>query len=248
MRLVAVLLVVLGLSAPAYAESEREALIEAFERISPSVGALYALESGGDFVFLCSATAVDHHEGKTVILTANHCLKKGVSYLINFGDNTLRPLTVWKVPHYIADPEDERIYGEPETDMAFFLMEGVDVPLLAMGDADAILRGQGVVMVGYPLGVAKIAYEGMVAGTFDRPNHNLDRYTLLQIFGAPGSSGSAVVDVESGEIVGVLVAAKDVGVGLPVIFATPISYRKWLAEVAPEADVGEVTAEAPAAE
>lgn len=246
-RLVAVLLLVAaigGYYGPARAaDGEREALIASFDRIAPSVGPMYALDSGGNFNFLCSATAVDRYEGQTVILTAFHCLKKGVSYLINFGDNTLRPLTVWKVPHYEADPEDVRAYGEPETDMALFLMEGTDIPIMPLSDTDATDYGQGVAMVGYPLGVAKIAYEGMVAGAFDRPNHDVDGYTLLQIFGAPGSSGSSVIDIETGEVVAVLVAGRDAGVGLPVIFATPISYRKWLAEIAPEAEVGEEVAE-----
>ena len=246
MRLLAVLMVLLGLSVPAYADDERDALMQVFDDVSPSVGALYALSSEGNFDFLCSATAVEHRDGKTVILTAYHCLRKGVSYVINFGDNVLRPLTVWKVPHYIADPDDERIYGEPETDMAFFVMDGTDVPLIPMADVDATQRGQPVAMVGYPLGVSKISYEGIVAGTFDRPGHDMADYTLLQIYGAPGSSGSSVIDVETGKVVAVLVAARDAGIGLPVIFATPISYRKWLAEIAPEASVGEVAAEEPA--
>ena len=217
----------------AYAQTEREALIETFATVSPSVGALYALESDGDLKFLCTATAVDRHRGQTVILTAYHCLERGVSYLINFGDNNLRPVTAWKIPHYEVNADAyPRAYGEPETDMALFLMEGADVPVAPLAaDSGHLVYGAKLAIVGYPLGVSKIVYEGIVAGRFERPGNDMDNYILMQIFGAPGSSGSSVVDVETGEVVGVLVAARQAMTGLPVIFATPIDYRRYLLEV-----------------
>jgi len=214
--------------------SERQALIETFAQVEPSVGALYALEAQGNFQFLCSATAVDRYDGKTVVLTAYHCTKKGVSYYVNFGDQVLRRAVVWKVPHYKVNEEKyPRIFNEPETDMALFLMDGEDVPVVPLAETSAIANGAKIAMVGYPLGLSKIMYEGIVAGRFDRPGDDMYDYLLLQIFGAPGSSGSAVVDVDTGEIVGVLVAAATSPV-LPVIFATPIDYRKWLMPVMPE--------------
>ena len=51
---------------------------------------------------------------------------------------------------------------------------------------------------------------------------------MLQSFGAPGSSGSAIVNAENNNVVGVLVSAEQSNRGLPVIFATPISYKRWL--------------------
>ena len=215
--------------------SEREDVIKAFGRLSPSVGALYAQRSSGDITFLCSATAVDRHEGKTVILTASHCLQKGVSYLINFGDNRLRSLLAWKIPHYDVDSNKyPRVYNEPDTDMALFLMDGIDVPIVKMADDEKLKPGSKIVMLGYPLGVTKIGYEGTISGYFDRLGTPLYNYLMLQIFGAPGSSGSSVIDVESGKVIGILVQAKQSYVGLPVIFATPISYRKYLLPINPE--------------
>ncbi len=206
----------------------------ALEAISPSVGALYARQAGGDMKFLCSATAIERRGADTVILTANHCLEKGVAYSINFGDGLMRPLQVWQVPHYEADEESKQKYGEPVTDLALFLMRGADVPLVSLADRAADTPGTRIVMVGYPLGVAKIAYEGIIAGRFDLAGNDLDGYLLLQIFGAPGSSGSAVVDVKTGRVIAVLVAARQAPVGLPVIFATPIEYRSNLAPVREE--------------
>lgn len=235
----------LGGTFPAAAQtavtSERQALIDVFARLEPSVGALYALEAGGNFKFLCSATAVGRYNGDTIILTAYHCTIKGVSYYVNFGDQILRRAIVWKVPHYEVDEDEHpRIFNEPKTDMALFLMHGSTVPVVPMADDSDIASGAKIAMVGYPLGLSKIMYEGIIAGRFDRPGDDMYNYLLLQIFGAAGSSGSAVVDVETGQIIGVLVAASTAPVGLPVIFATPIDYRKWLLDVLPEkaADIG----------
>ncbi len=222
------------------AKTERENLIETFASLSKSVGALYALESGGNMRFLCSATAVGKHEKATIILTAYHCVQKGVSYLITFGDNQFHPLSVWQIPHYeISKGKSPRAYNEPETDMALFLMENGDMPLAKMDDGKTQITGSKLAMVGYPLGVAKISYEGIVAGHLNRPGADLHGYVLMQIFGAPGSSGSAVVSAKTGKVVGVLVAAKGDRAGLPVIFATPISFKKYLKPVPGSPGAGE---------
>src|SRR3972149_4528231 len=63
--------------------------------IPPAVGALSARQAGGDMKFLCSATAIKRRGDDTVILTANHCLEKGVAHPINFGDWLFLPLLVF---------------------------------------------------------------------------------------------------------------------------------------------------------
>ena len=229
-RALIVSLLSIGMAIPAYA-SERDDIIRAFAKAAPSVGALYGVQEAGDMRFLCTATAVDRHEGQTVVLSAHHCLEKGVSYFINFGDNQMRPLTAWQAPHYEVDKEKSpRKYNEPETDMALFLMNGTDVPILTMADNSRLNPGTKVLTVGFPLGVTKINYEGTVAGFFNRVGSSRHGYMMLQIFGAPGSSGSAVISL-NGEVVSVLVSAKQAPIGLPVIFATPIEYKENLVPI-----------------
>jgi len=212
--------------------SERDDIKAQFARLDPSVAALYSLSEGGDIKFLCTATAVNHEGDALVLLTAFHCVQRGVSYLVSFGDNRFHSVRVWQIPGYeISATEHPRAYGQPKTDMALFLLnEGLDVPVVAMADSAIIEIGSSLVSVGFPLGLAKIGYEGSVAGYFNRSGSDEDGYVMLQIFGAPGSSGSAVVDVSSGEIIGVLVQARG-RTGLPVILATPIHYLKYLVPV-----------------
>ncbi len=203
--------------------TERERIIEKFEEVSKSVGALYSMDSEGDMSFLCSATAIDRVHNRTVILTANHCTRSGVAYLINFGDNNFRSLSIWKIPHYeISKQRFPKRFNEPDTDMTLFLMEGMDVPVIKVDIKARLKTGEKVVMVGYPKGIAKISYEGIVSGYLDRPGSNEYGYLLLQIFGAPGSSGSSIISMNTGKVIGVLTAAST-SRGLPVMFASPTS-------------------------
>ena len=227
-RILAILLLLAATTANA---GERDDIIRAFAKATPSVGALFAMQENGDMKFLCSATAVDRHEGQTVVLSANHCLEKGVSYRIDFGDGYMRPLTAWKIPHYEVDAQKHpKRYNEPDTDMALFLLPGQDVPILQLAERSSLLPGARVLTIGFPLGVTKITYEGTVAGFFNRLGSVRYGYMMLQIFGAPGSSGSAVLDLD-GNVVSVLVSAKQAQAGLPVIFATPIEYKEHLIPV-----------------
>lgn len=236
-NIIAALLLLLvwgGGSGGAKADAERDTIITQVAKVSTSVGALYAQEEQGDIKFLCTISAVGEEAGKTIGLTANHCLQKGVAYLANFGDNQLRPSTAWKIPHYVVDDKKyPRRYDEPETDMALFLISGPKIPALALSTQPKPPVGTRVLMVGFPLGVAKIAYEGSLAGYFDRPGSDVSGYLLLQIFGNAGSSGSAVINAETGQVVGILAAATSSGFGLPVIFAVPIGYQENLMPVRP---------------
>lgn len=216
--------------------TERQKLIETFSNVSASVGALYALESDGDMAYLCTGTAVGTYNDKTIIITAYHCIKKGVSYLINFGDNTFHSLGVWKIPRYeINSIKYPRAYNEPKTDIALFLLDKSNIPIVSLANNGRLITGSKIAMVGFPLGLAKISYEGTVAGYLDRPGSAQYNYMLLQIFGAPGSSGSAIISVDTGQIVAILVSGQSSRTGLPVIFAVPIDYLKYL-RIVPGAD------------
>lgn len=217
------------LAVPAFAGDRH---VDLMAKASPAVGALYKMEDDGDMSFLCSVTAIGHEDKATVLLTAFHCVTKGVSYRVTFDGKTYLAARVWKIPGYeVDDKKYRRAYHEPEVDMAMFLVDGADVPIMDLADAAHMEPGREIVTVGFPLGVAKVHYAGSVAGVFDRPGSNEDGYQLLQTFGAPGSSGSSILSLETGKIVSVLVSARQQRVGLPVIFATPIEYRRFLQEV-----------------
>ena len=206
-----------------------------FAHATPSVGALYAHTEEGNLKFLCSITATDRHEDAVVMLTAWHCVGSGTAYVVSFNGRQFYDARLWKGPHYHIDPKGSpRIFGEPETDLALFLVDGLpsNTPIIPVS-VRLIAQGDRVIMVGFPLGIAKIGYEGLVAGHFNRPGAAYDGYLLLQIFGTSGSSGSAIIGPDA-RIAGVLVAGRTGSIGLPVIFAVPIRYQRYLLEVKPK--------------
>lgn len=202
------------------------------EKVSPSVGALYKMEDGGNMSFLCSVTAVGKDGGSTVLLTAYHCVNKGVSYRVTFDGKTWHQARVWKIPGYeVDDKKYRRNFSDPEVDMAMFLVDGIDAPIVPLAQNSKMPVGSEFVNIGFPLGIAKIHYRGSIAGVYDRQGADQDGYVLLQAFGAPGSSGSSIIDAQTGEIKSVLVSGRGGRAGLPVIFATPINYRTYLKPV-----------------
>lgn len=209
-----------------------ESLVDIFAKISPSIAALYKQDANGSLQFSCSATAVEKQVKRVLLLTALHCVDKDVAYMVSFDGKQFHSARVWSLPRWKADPEKHKKgYGVPEVDMAFFSVEStLDVPVIAMTDDSGVQAGHPIVMVGFPLGVTKIAYNGIISGRLNRPGDAMDGYVTMQIFGSPGSSGSSVIDQETGEIIGVLVSAMQQG-GLPVIFATPASYRRYMLEL-----------------
>lgn len=217
--------------------SNADELTDIFAKVSPSVGALYKRTSNGSIEFLCSITAVDHRAGETVVLSARHCVSKDVAFMVSFDGDQFHSARVWKLPHDALDKSRyPRPYGESRTDMALFLVAG-EFPTIPLGDDTDARPGDPIAVVGFPLGVTKIRYSGYIAGRLNRPGDDQDGYLILQSFGAPGSSGSSVVSVATGEVIAVLVSGQSGRSGLPVIFATPISYQKYLCDVhAPELD------------
>lgn len=236
MRYLVAIAVMFVMSAKA-AEPEQRSLEDVFQKVSPAVAALYAQKSDGSLQFLCSITATEKTPKRTLMLTAFHCVEKDVAYMVSFDGRRFYAARVWSVPRWKVNPEQHRrAFGTPDVDMAFFAVdEELDVPVVTLGNDGAVRPGRKIVTVGYPLGVTKVSYNGIVSGRLERPGSSLDGYLTLQIFGSPGSSGSAVIDQDSGHVVGVLVSARQEFVGLPVIFATPINYREYLLEARPSA-------------
>lgn len=208
-------------------------LIELFSRTSPAVGALYTQSSGGDLKFTCTVTVIKKSGGKTHLLTAGHCVDRDVAYMVTLDGHRFYSARVWRLaPEKIDRQKNKRKHGQPKVDMALFVVdEELPVDVVPIGLGISIEPGRPIATVGYPLGVTKVRYSGTIAGHLERPGAEQDGYIILQIFGAPGSSGSAVIDVSTGKIIGVLVSGKQASAGLPVIFAVPIRYQDYLISV-----------------
>ncbi len=227
-KLLAALAAVCLLAGASFAASLEERLAQ----VSLAIGALYAQNAQGDLKFLCSTTVVGKTDKRVELLTAKHCVEKDVSYLVTFDGRQFYSANIWKLPPELVSPTKYvRPYNQPETDAALFVIDQpLDVPVVPLGDDKALAAGRAIFTVGFPLGAAKISYSGQIAGRYARPGADINGYLILQIFGAPGSSGSAVIEEATGKVVGILVAGRQ-AFGTPVIFATPISYLPLLRPV-----------------
>lgn len=188
--------------------------------VQDSVGALYRRNFSNDLSFTCTITAIANEGDYVVMLTAKHCINETQKhYLVTFNNTTFYNAELYKIPReHPDDPQD--------IDMALLRAKNVSQPLLPTGASEAVKIGSEVLTVGFPNGMAKLQFQGHLAGRVDNPSEKYHKYLLLQIFGSYGSSGTSVVSKADNKIVGVLVAMTTSGT--PIFFVTPIEYMQYL--------------------
>ncbi len=110
-------------------------------------------------------------------------------------------------------------------DLALLQFEGAPVPRLAVRDSDAVLEGQSIAFMGFPiggaLGYSPVTHRGMISSrtAISLPPANsrqLDARTLrslrdgsfdifqLDATAYPGNSGGPMFDADNGEVLGVI--------------------------------------------
>jgi len=110
-------------------------------------------------------------------------------------------------------------------DLALLKIDGPALPALPLADADSVQQGQGVVLLGFPiggvLGFSTVAHQGIVAAITQaalpaQTSRQLDErniahirradFAILQLDATafPGNSGGPLLDAASGAVVGVM--------------------------------------------
>jgi hypothetical protein len=113
--------------------------------------------------------------------------------------------------------------GDRQRDLVIMRIEAQKLPVLSLGDSNAIHPGDSVVAIGHPLGLEDTVSNGLVSAI-----RKLDEdLTVLQISApiAPGSSGGPIFN-DRGEVIGVATAIMMGGQNLN--FGLPITYVKDL--------------------
>jgi serine protease Do len=154
------------------------------------------------------------------ILTSEHVIRDAVEIHVTLANR--KP--------YRAKP----VGSDPRRDLAVIRIEAADLPVLPLGDAAQLRRGQFVLALGSPFGFgrdgqASLSF-GIVSGTgraIPGVGRQLDRYygNLIQTDAAinPGNSGGPLVNLD-GQIVGVnVVISSQSGASEGVGFAVPIT-------------------------
>ena len=117
----------------------------------------------------------------------------------------------------------EVLAASTEHDLALLRVEARNLPVLSLGDSDAMRAGDAVVAIGNPLGLEDTVSNGLVSArrTLDHGNE------VLQISApiAPGSSGGPIFN-ERGEVIGiataVLLEGQNLNFGMPARYLLPM--------------------------
>ncbi|HEX4449193.1 MAG TPA: trypsin-like peptidase domain-containing protein [Polyangiaceae bacterium] len=117
----------------------------------------------------------------------------------------------------------EVLAASPEHDLALVRVEAHGLPVLALGDSDAMRPGDAVVAIGNPLGLEDTVSNGLVSA-----RRKLEAGTeVLQISApiAPGSSGGPIFN-DRGEVIGVATAilqeGQNLNFGMPARYLVPM--------------------------
>lgn len=129
------------------------------------------------------------------IVTNNHVIDGAERLEITLNDNRQFNATV--------------IGTDPNTDLALIKIDAKDLPVIPMGDSDALKVGEWVLAVGNPFGLTSTVTTGIVSAkarsissaTNGRPM-GLESYIQTDAAVNPGNSGGALVNLD-GELVGI---------------------------------------------
>ena len=191
------------------------------ENITGSIGALYRRSSDNSLQFSCTVSALTQSGPNLVLLTADHCVEESQRYYhVTFDGLQFYVAELHKIPRMKPD--------DPKVDLALLLIKGLVVKPLGIGKSKDTPLGAEIFTIGFPQGISKIMYKGYIGGVVDNVSSGAHGYLILQIFGSSGSSGTAVLSAKDSSIMGVLVSGSSASVGLPVLFATPIEYLRYL--------------------
>jgi len=126
-----------------------------------------------------------------------------------------------------------RVIGtDPETDLAVLYIELDNLPVIALGDSDALQVGDQVLAIGNPFGVGQTVTSGIVSalGRSQLGINTFENFIQTDAAINPGNSGGALVDIH-GNLMGINTAIYSrTGGNMGIGFAIPISTAKLVLE------------------
>ena len=126
----------------------------------------------------------------------------------------------------------EIVLRDPKTDLAILRLKGVhNLPVLELGDSDAVEVGDLVLAIGNPFGVGQTVTSGIISALARTQVSASDYQLFIQTDAAinPGNSGGALVDV-NGRLIGINTAIySKSGGSMGIGFAIPVNMVKVVA-------------------
>lgn len=121
---------------------------------------------------------------------------------------------------------------DPETDLAILKVDLGDLPVITLGDSDALAIGDLVLAIGNPFGVGQTVTSGIVSalGRTELGINTFENFIQTDAAINPGNSGGALVDIQ-GRLMGINTAIYSrSGGSMGIGFAIPTSTAKSVLE------------------
>ena len=121
---------------------------------------------------------------------------------------------------------------DPDTDLAILKIELDKLPVIVLGDSDALLVGDAVLAIGNPFGVGQTVTGGIVSalGRNQLGINTFENFIQTDAAINPGNSGGALVDI-NGALMGINTAIYSrSGGSMGIGFAIPVSTAKQVLE------------------
>lgn len=154
------------------------------------------------------------------IVTNNHVIDEAERLEVTLNDNRTFDATV--------------VGSDPTTDLALIKIDTKDLPVIPMGDSEALKVGEWVLAVGNPFGFTSTVTAGIVSakgrsiGSGGHGRMNIESYIQTDAAVNSGNSGGALVNL-AGELIGINTAIySQTGSYAGYSFAIPTSIVKKL--------------------
>ena len=152
------------------------------------------------------------------VLTNNHVIEEADEILVSLNDG--------------RQVAAKTIGTDPETDLAVLKIELGELPVITLGDSDALEIGDPVLAIGNPFGVGQTVTSGIVSalGRTQLGINTFENFIQTDAAINPGNSGGALVDVH-GHLMGINTAIYSrSGGSMGIGFAIPTSTARNVME------------------
>ena len=152
------------------------------------------------------------------VLTNNHVIEEADEILVSLNDG--------------RQVAAKTIGTDPETDLAVLKIELGDLPVITLGDSDALEIGDPVLAIGNPFGVGQTVTSGIVSalGRNQLGINTFENFIQTDAAINPGNSGGALVNVQ-GHLMGINTAIYSrSGGSMGIGFAIPTSTARNVME------------------
>ena len=193
------------------------------KKLEKATFALYVKQYNDETVprFTCTAIAYQKIKGGYLLLSAGHCIdnRDDAAFFVRTDVDDSLPFLPVTVVKYDFDKDNDFSILELDTKLSF--------PTIQLGSEDELAIGDKIENISFALGVAKQFNNGYVASEVLKDNDAskqsdklLVGHFLVEVDGAGGSSGSAIVSKRSHHVVGVLTTGfpdAQIGMGIEPI-------------------------------